>query len=98
MALSAKQRHALAVIAAAGSDGATQTLLTAHGLSIRTIAVLVKSGLLTPVREQVRTGSGLMPPRCASRMRGKTSIASISLGLGWRLLLSDHVTIPSHTS
>src|SRR5215470_1774659 len=33
MTLSAKQRHALAVIAATDPDGAAQTLLTAHGLS-----------------------------------------------------------------
>jgi hypothetical protein len=56
MTLSAKQRHALAVIAATGSDGATQTLLTAHGLSIRTIAPLVKRGLVTIAREKVRAG------------------------------------------
>ncbi len=56
MTLTAKQRHALAVIAAAGSDGATQTLLTAHGLSIRTIAALVKRGLVMTAREKVRTG------------------------------------------
>ena len=61
IALSAKLRssaqlHALAVIAAAGSDGATQTLLTAHGLSLRTIAALVKRGLVTMAREKVRTG------------------------------------------
>lgn len=56
MTVRAKQRHALAVIAAAGFDGATQTLLTAHGLSVRTIAALVKRGLVTIVREKVRTG------------------------------------------
>ena len=61
IALSAKlrssaQRHALAVIAAAGSDGATQTLLTAHGLSLRTIAALVKRGLVTIAREKVQAG------------------------------------------
>jgi hypothetical protein len=56
MALSAKQRHALAVIAATDSDGAAQTLLTAHGLNIRTIAALVKRGLATIAREKVRTG------------------------------------------
>ena len=39
MTLGVKQRHALAVIAATGSDGATETLLTAHGFSIRTIAL-----------------------------------------------------------
>jgi hypothetical protein len=54
MTLTAKQRHALAVIAAAGSDGATQTLLTAHSFSIRTIAALGKRGLVTMVREKVR--------------------------------------------
>ena len=54
--LGVKQRHALAAIAATGSDGATQTLLTAHGFSIRTIAALVKRGLVTIAREKVRTG------------------------------------------
>jgi hypothetical protein len=49
-------RRALAVIAAAGSHRATQTLLTAHGLSIRTIAALMKRGLVTTAREKVRTG------------------------------------------
>jgi hypothetical protein len=38
MTLSAKQRHALAVIAATDPDGATRTLLSAHGFGIRTIA------------------------------------------------------------
>jgi hypothetical protein len=56
MTLSAKQRHALAVIAATGSDGATQTLLTTHGFNIRTIAALVKRGLVSIAREKVQTG------------------------------------------
>jgi hypothetical protein len=56
MTLTAKQRHALAVIAATGSDAAAQTLLTAYGFSIRTIAALVKRGLVTIVREKVRAG------------------------------------------
>ena len=56
MKLSAKQRHALAVIAATDPDGATQTLLTEDGFSIRTIAALVKRGLVTTAREKVRTG------------------------------------------
>jgi transposase len=32
------------------------TLLTAHGFSIRTIAALVKRGLVTIAREKMRTG------------------------------------------
>jgi hypothetical protein len=56
MMLSAKQRHALAVIAATDPDGATQTLLTAHGFSIRTIAALVKRGLVTIAREKMPAG------------------------------------------
>jgi hypothetical protein len=56
MTLSAKQRHALAIIAATDPDGATQTLLTAHGLSIRTTAALVRRSLVTIARENVRTG------------------------------------------
>ncbi len=56
MTFSAKQRHALAVIAATDPDGAAQTLLTAHGFSIRTIGALVKRGLVTIAREKVRAG------------------------------------------
>ena len=56
MTLSATQRHALAVIAATDPDGATQALLTAHGFSFRTIAALVKRGLVTIAREKLRTG------------------------------------------
>ena len=55
MTLSAKQRHALAVIAATNPDGATQTLLTAHRFRIRMIAALVKGGLVTIAGEKVRT-------------------------------------------
>jgi len=72
MTLTAKQRHALAVIAATGFDGATQTLLTAHGFSIRTIAALVKRGLVTIAREKVRTGGKWIDAACGSRTRGET--------------------------
>jgi len=80
MTLSAKQRHALAAIAATGSDGATQTLLTAHGLSIRTTAALAKRGLVTIARERVRTGGKWID---AARVRitgaGRDALAAAQL-------------------
>jgi hypothetical protein len=80
MTLSAKQRHALAVIAATDPDGATQTLLTAHGFSIRTIAALVKRGLVTNAREKVRTGGKWID---AAKVRitdnGRTALAAAQL-------------------
>jgi len=54
--LGARQRHALAVLAATGSDGATQTLLTAHGFGMLLIAGLVNRGLAILTHEKVRAG------------------------------------------
>jgi hypothetical protein len=81
MTLTAKQRHALAVIAATGFDGATQTLLTAHGFSIRTIAALVKRGLVTIAREKVRTGGA------SAQARSKWIDAAKAPITAWRLPL-----------
>jgi hypothetical protein len=60
MRLGVKQHHALAVLAATGPDGATQSLLTAHGCSVSLIAGLVKRGLATLTHEQVKTGGKLV--------------------------------------
>jgi hypothetical protein len=60
MTLGVKQRHALAVLAATGPDGATQTLLTAHGVSLRVITGLVNRGLATLTHENMRTGGKLV--------------------------------------
>jgi hypothetical protein len=53
MKLGIKQRHPLAVPAAAGAEGATH-LLTAHGCGVGLIAELVNRGLATLTHEQVQ--------------------------------------------
>ena len=52
--LNAEQRCALAMLATAGLNGATQSLLTAHGLGVSMIAALVNRGLATLTRWQAR--------------------------------------------
>ena len=58
--LSAEQRGALAMLATAGRNGATQSLLTAHGFGVALIAGLVNQGLATLTREQVKAGGKLV--------------------------------------
>jgi hypothetical protein len=60
MSLTAEQRRALAMLARAGLDGASQTLLMAHGFCVSMIAGLVNRGLATLTREKVRAGSRLV--------------------------------------
>jgi hypothetical protein len=60
MRLGVKQRHALAVLAATDPDGATQSLLTAHGCGVALIAGLVNRGLAILTHEQVKTGGKLV--------------------------------------
>ena len=57
MSLTAEQRRALAILARVGLDGASQTLLMAHGFCVSMIVGLVNNGLATLTREKVRTGS-----------------------------------------
>jgi hypothetical protein len=45
--LSAEQRRALALLATAGNNGATQSLLNAHGFRASLVAGLVDRGLAT---------------------------------------------------
>jgi hypothetical protein len=69
--LTAEQRLALATLAGAGRDGATQVLLSAHGFDASMIAGLVNHGLATITAERVRDG-GKLSPRCGSRPQGGT--------------------------
>ena len=48
--LNAEQRCALAMLATAGLNGATQSLLTAHGFGVSMMAALVNRGLATLAR------------------------------------------------
>jgi hypothetical protein len=59
MMLSAEQRRALAMLATAGGNGATQLLLAAHGFGVAMIASLVNEGLATLTPSKVRV-SGKM--------------------------------------
>jgi hypothetical protein len=56
--LTAQQRLALAMLAGAGRNGATQALLSAHDASM--IAGLVSHGLATITAEKVRAGGKLV--------------------------------------
>ena len=58
--LTAEQRRALATLATAGRNGATQPLLTAHGFSVAMITDLVNRGLATLTHEKVRAGGKLI--------------------------------------
>src|SRR6266852_5792538 len=54
--LSAKQRRALEILAAAGLRGCTGATLLAHGFSVDMLADLVHDGLATAHRETMRVG------------------------------------------
>jgi hypothetical protein len=60
MNLSANERRALVMIATAGLTGVTQSLLTAHGFSVRMIARLINRGMATLTREQVKAGGKMI--------------------------------------
>src|SRR6266849_6790485 len=60
MSFTAEQRRALAMLTKAGIDGASQTLLMAHGFCVSMIAGLINSGLATLTREKVRAGNRLI--------------------------------------
>ena len=63
MSLTAEQRRALAMLTSAGSDGAAQASLMAHGFCVSVIAGLVKRGLASVTREKVRAGIRLVDVR-----------------------------------
>ncbi len=50
----------LAMLATADRNGATQSLLTAHGFGVSMIAGLVNHGLATLTREQVKAGGKMI--------------------------------------
>jgi hypothetical protein len=54
--LSAKQRWALEILAAAGLHGCTGATLLAHGFSVEMLADLVHGGLATAHRQTMRVG------------------------------------------
>jgi hypothetical protein len=56
MSLTAEQRRALIMLAAAGQNGVSRRLLSAHGLNAATIRGLVNGGLAIATRENVRAG------------------------------------------
>jgi hypothetical protein len=58
--LSADERRALAKLASAGHDGATQSLLTLYGLHPSAVAELVGRGLASITQEKVRSAGGLV--------------------------------------
>ena len=58
--LTAEQRLALAMLAGAGRNGATQVLLSAHGFDASMIAGLVSQGLATITAENVRADGKLV--------------------------------------
>jgi hypothetical protein len=60
MSLTAEQRRALAMLTSSGLNGASQTLLMAHGFCVSMIAGLVNRGLATLTREKVPAGSKLV--------------------------------------
>jgi hypothetical protein len=60
MSLTAEQCRALAMLGRAGLDGASQTLLMAHGFCVSMIIGLVNNGLATLTREKVWAGSRLI--------------------------------------
>jgi hypothetical protein len=60
ISLTAEQRRALAMLARAGLDGASQASLMAHGFCVSMIAGLVKRALATLTREKVRAGGRLI--------------------------------------
>jgi hypothetical protein len=60
MSLTAEQRGALAMLATAGHNGATQPLLAADGFGVAMVADLVNQGLATMTYEKVRASGKLI--------------------------------------
>jgi len=58
--LSAEQRRALAMLATAGLDGATQSSLSGHGFGASFVVGLVGRGLVTIMYERVRAGGTII--------------------------------------
>jgi len=58
--LTVEQRRALAMLATAGRDGATQPLFAAHGFDVAMIADLVNQGFATLTHSKVRAGGKMI--------------------------------------
>jgi hypothetical protein len=58
--LNAEQRRALAMLAAAGLDGATQSLLGAHGFGASLVVGLIDRELVTITYERVRASGTII--------------------------------------
>jgi hypothetical protein len=58
--LNAEQRRAMATLAAAGLDGATQSLLSAHGFGASLVVGLINRELVMTMYETVRAGSTMI--------------------------------------
>jgi hypothetical protein len=58
--LNAEQRRALAMLATTGFDGATQSLLSAHGFGVSLVVGLVDRGLVKIMYERVRAGGTII--------------------------------------
>jgi hypothetical protein len=54
--LSAEACRALAMLADAGLNGATESILRAHGFTVDLLVDLVRTGLAAPASEKVRVG------------------------------------------
>src|SRR5437899_1848461 len=60
MPLSADERRALAMLANAGHNGMTQSLLTMHGFHPSMVAELIRCGLASMTQEKVRAAGGVV--------------------------------------
>jgi hypothetical protein len=60
MPLSADERRALDMLANAGHDGVTQSLLTLYGVHPRVVAELVGRKLASKAQDKVRAAGGLV--------------------------------------
>jgi hypothetical protein len=59
-ALTDDQRRALAMLASAGHNGVTQSLLTTYGIHPSMVAELVGCGLASMTQDKVRAAGGLV--------------------------------------
>jgi hypothetical protein len=58
--LNAEHRRALAMLATAGLNGATQSLLSAHGFGASLVVGLINRGLVMIMYERVRSGGTII--------------------------------------
>ncbi len=61
--LSLQRRRALELLAGLGQSGATETIMQAHGFTIRLLAGMVRDSLLTSAVGEVRAGGRMVEVR-----------------------------------